>query len=105
MGKGTTPGYREISKHYEHLIRTGQLKPGHMLPKEPVLAKQHKVTRTTLRKAFALLVAKGLVIKKRGQGTFIASASSVAVTAAPDNSQIPGSCGADRLQPMSRLPC
>ena len=73
MAQQARTGFRDICEHYERLIRTGKLKPGHLLPTEPDLAKQHGVTRTTLRRAFAVLVRKGLVVKKPGQGTFIAS--------------------------------
>jgi len=70
-------GYREISEYYEHLIRTGELAPGAMLPTEEQLARTHGVTRTTIRRAFAVLVRKGLVIKRQGSGTVVASASDV----------------------------
>ena len=71
-------GYKEISEYYEHLIRSGQLRPGQMLPTEPELARRHEVTRTTLRRAFSILVDKGLVVKRSGHGTFIAPAQDLA---------------------------
>jgi len=77
-GKGMTRdphlGFREIADRYERLIRTGELAPGQALPTEPKLARKLGVTRTTLRRAFAILVRKGLILKKPGQGTFVASA-------------------------------
>ena len=67
-------GFREISAYYVRLIRTGKLQPGQLLLPEPKLAKKHRVSRTTLRRGFAELVRKGLIIKKPGRGTFVASA-------------------------------
>ena len=77
MAKGNGNGYREIRVFYEHLIRTGQLSPGAMLPTEAELAKKHQVTRTTLRRAFEGLVNKGLVVKVQGRGSFVAEAADV----------------------------
>jgi len=70
-------GYVSIGNYYEHLIRSGALAPGMRLDTESELAKQHGVTRTTIRRAFALLVNKGLVTKTQGRGTFVASAEDV----------------------------
>ncbi len=67
-------GFREIADRYERLIRTGELKPGQVLLTEPKLARKLGVARTTLRRAFAILVRKGLIVRKPGQGTSVASA-------------------------------
>ena len=77
MGKRKGGGYHDIGEYYEHLIRTGGLAPGLILPTEVELAKQHSVTRTTVRRAFASLVNKGLVTKKQGLGTRVAMAAEV----------------------------
>jgi len=77
MTRPRKAGYREIGEYYEHLIRTGKLAPGEMLPPEEQLAQRHGVTRTTLRRAFAMLVRKGLVTKTQGRGTFVAPAEVV----------------------------
>ena len=77
MPRKRNPEYKRISNHYEHLIQSARLKPGQMLPPELELARQHGVTRTTLRRAFAILVNKGLVRKRVGQGTFVSSARAV----------------------------
>ena len=71
-------GFREIADYYERLIRTGELEPGQGLLTEPKLARELGVARTTLRRAFAILVRKGLIARKPGQGTFVASASELA---------------------------
>lgn len=77
MSENDKPGYREISEYYEHLIRTGELAAGARLETEEKLARRYGVTRTTVRRAFAVLVRKGLVMKRQGRGTFVASAENV----------------------------
>ena len=72
------PGYREIAEYYEHLIRTGHVQPGRKLPTEEELCGRYGVTRTTVRRAYAVLARKGLIVKRQGLGTFVAPESQVA---------------------------
>ena len=78
MPRNHGAGYHEIEQYYENLIRTGQLAPGEMLPTEMELSLKHRVTRTTIRRAFEGLVNKGLVSRQQGRGTFVATAADVA---------------------------
>ncbi|MGH8445091.1 MAG: FadR/GntR family transcriptional regulator [Solimonas sp.] len=41
------------------------------LPSERELAAQHQVSRATVREAIGLLVARGLLVRRRGAGTYI----------------------------------
>ena len=77
MNRGRSGGYHDIGEYYEHLIRSGALKPGEIIPTEVELAQKHGVTRTTIRRAFAGLVIKGLVSKRQGRGTQVAAAADV----------------------------
>ncbi len=77
MPRRASGGYRDIAATYEHLIRTGRLRPGEVLPTELELAKRYGVTRTTIRRAFQGLVNKGLVTKAQGRGTEVAAAADV----------------------------
>jgi GntR family transcriptional regulator len=52
-------------------------KPGERLPTEPDLAKQLKVSRSTLREVMRSFETQGLLIRKQGVGTFRADATSV----------------------------
>lgn len=49
-------------------ISSGILKPGEALPTEPILAQQFGVSRTVIREAIRVLVAKGLLTVKHGSG-------------------------------------
>jgi GntR family transcriptional regulator len=57
-------------------IADGHAKPGDALPTEEKLCRQYGVSRITVRRAIADLVARGLISRKRGVGSF--------VTAQPD---------------------
>ena len=63
--------YEDIVQEFSSLIRQGVLKPGERLPSERVLADQLQVRRSTVREALRTLELQGLVISKRGSGTFI----------------------------------
>lgn len=53
------------------LIRDHTLAPGTRLPSEPELAGAMQVSRSTLRAAMASLQQDGLVVRRRGIGTFV----------------------------------
>ena len=63
--------YEDIVQEFSSLIRHGVLKPGERLPSERVLADQLQVSRSSVREALRSLELQGLVISKRGSGTFI----------------------------------
>lgn len=52
-------------------ILNGEIRPGDALPAETVLIAQWAVSRTTLREAFKLLTAKGLVDARPKRGTIV----------------------------------
>ncbi|RCK72515.1 MAG: Transcriptional regulator in cluster with Zn-dependent hydrolase [Anaerolineae bacterium] len=58
-------------------IRQGQYKPGSQLPSEAELINMLRVSRSTLREALRLLEEQGLIIRKRGLGTFVSTRSIV----------------------------
>jgi len=49
------------------------LKTGDQLPPEPALAKQLGVSRPTLREVMRTLVERGVLVRRHGVGTFVAS--------------------------------
>ena len=63
--------YEDIVQEFHTLIRSGDLEHGARLPSERALAEQFKVSRSSVREAIRSLELQGLVVTKRGSGTFI----------------------------------
>jgi GntR family transcriptional regulator len=66
-----------VGEQLRLMITNGFLKPGDKLDSEPNFAKQLNVSRVTLREAIQNLVLEGLLLRRRGIGTFVASYLSV----------------------------
>ncbi|WP_169824212.1 GntR family transcriptional regulator [Clostridium formicaceticum] len=69
--KGVTLYYK-IKQYIEEKIDSGELKPGDQIPTEIELSKLFCVSRATVRQAISELVQDKKIVKKRGQGTFVA---------------------------------
>jgi GntR family transcriptional regulator len=71
----SAPMYRLIADNLRHRIEAGELAPGQQLPSEVELREEYgrdgMVSRNTVRDAIKLLVARGLVETRPGQGTFV----------------------------------
>lgn len=67
-----SPMYARLERALQTAIEGGELKPGQGLPSERELAKLASLSRVTVRKALAGLVAKGLLAARHGSGTFVA---------------------------------
>lgn len=52
-------------------ITNGKYKAGELLPTENDLIEQYGISRVTVRKAMDLLQQDGLIVKKRGYGTYV----------------------------------
>ena len=63
--------YEDIVQQFHLLIRQGELEHGARLPSERAMAEQFKVSRSSVREAIRSLELQGLVVTKRGSGTFI----------------------------------
>ncbi len=61
-----------VTSKIRALIQSGDCPPGAQLPNEMELAKAMGVSRTTLRAALNALEQEGLIIRRRGVGTFVA---------------------------------
>ncbi|MCS6908425.1 MAG: GntR family transcriptional regulator [Anaerolineales bacterium] len=66
------PYYRQIEDWICEQIRTGDLRPGDAIENEIALARALGVSRITVRQALDHLAARGLLVRKRGLGTFVA---------------------------------
>ncbi|MCI0547785.1 MAG: GntR family transcriptional regulator [Candidatus Rokubacteria bacterium] len=69
------PRYHQIAEHLRERIARGPLVPGARLDNQRQLAREYGVTLMTLRQALELLERDGLVTRRHGLGTFVASPS------------------------------
>jgi GntR family transcriptional regulator len=68
------PLYTQLYRILRLRILEGQYAEGDAIPSENVLRDEHGITRSTVRKAIALLVNEGLVRQFRGKGTIVSYA-------------------------------
>lgn len=65
------PLYLKLKTVIETAITAGRLKHGDALPPERDIADAAAISRVTVRKAIDTLVADGLLVRRRGSGTFV----------------------------------
>ncbi len=66
------PLYAQIQAIIERGINSGKLKSGHRILSEQEIAAKYEVSRVTARKALDNLVARNLLYRQAGKGTFVA---------------------------------
>ncbi len=66
------PRYLQLYRHIQAAIKDGRLAVTTSLPAERELASLTGLSRVTVRKAMSQLVADGLVVQRRGSGSFVA---------------------------------
>ncbi len=71
--EGHAPLYQKLQLALRGAIEARILKPDDALPPERDLAADYDVSRITVRKALDGLVNEGLLIRRQGAGTFVAS--------------------------------
>lgn len=72
--KGTVPVYIKIHDEIKNEIEKGHWQVGDRLPAERDLALRFSVSRMTLRQAIQTLADEGILERKIGSGTYVASA-------------------------------
>ncbi len=81
MPKSTPIRHEPLAKQVQHIllerIKSGAYPPGSQLPPEDELGVQLGVSRTTVRSALDGLVARGIVIRRHGAGTFVSPFSHI----------------------------
>ncbi len=65
------PLYFQLAQYVENEIRSGSLNSGDRLENEVKIAEDLGLSRPTVRAAFSYLVDRGLVLRRRGQGTIV----------------------------------
>lgn len=63
------PLYFQVAEQLEKAIIDGTIAPGERIENEIALAKDHGLSRPTMRQAIQVLVDKGMLVRKRGVGT------------------------------------
>ena len=63
--------YEQVEEAIAGMIE--QMEPGDQFPTEPALAKSLGVSRATLREALRTFAERGLLVRRQGVGTFVAS--------------------------------
>ncbi len=69
--EGPVPIARQIEQAIGELIASGEFAPGQRLPTEMELCERLGVSRTPVRQALGKLVARGLLVRQAGRGTFV----------------------------------
>jgi GntR family transcriptional regulator len=67
------PLYRQASEGILQRLQANEWQEGEALPNEFELAAQHEVSQGTMRKALDLLVEEGILLRRQGAGTFVAT--------------------------------
>ncbi|RYF95067.1 MAG: GntR family transcriptional regulator [Caulobacteraceae bacterium] len=71
--KAPAPLYQQLQRALREAIQSNQLGPNDALPAERDMAETFSVSRITIRKALDGLVGEGLLTRRQGAGTFVAS--------------------------------
>lgn len=66
-----TPLYARLKTLVCGAVASGNLKAGDAIPSERDVAEMLEISRVTVRKAFTELVAEGLLVRRRGSGTYV----------------------------------
>jgi GntR family transcriptional regulator len=65
------PLYYQVKKRFADLIRSGNFRPGDLIPPEQKLCAELGVSRGTVRTAIGELVREGILRREQGRGTFV----------------------------------
>lgn len=71
LDSSPVPLHHQIATYLLSRLKTGELQAEGRLPPEETLARQFGVSRSTIRQALGSLVSDGLVVRRRGVGTFL----------------------------------
>jgi len=67
------PKYCALVEQLRQQIQSGHFANGEQITSEPSLCDLYSLSRGTVRQAIQLLVDQGLLVRKQGRGTFVAS--------------------------------
>lgn len=70
--RASAPIYRIIKEHIRNRIANGELQTGERIPSEAELVELFNTSRMTVNRALRELSGEGLLIRRQGQGSFVA---------------------------------
>ena len=70
---GKEPIYKQLISQVEHALHQGTLPSGEQLPSMNELAAELGISRETAKKAYNILVERGLIVPKHGKGFYAAN--------------------------------
>lgn len=77
LAAGPIPLYHQLEQDIAARIADGEFPQGHLLPTEEQIGSSYGVSRITVRKALDTLMTQGLIIRRRGVGSFVAERQGV----------------------------
>lgn len=86
--------YEEVAIDLQNKIANHEYKVNDQLPLEKEMCKKYGVSKITIKKAVDMLVIKGLVVKRRGSGTFVKDIQKVEIKEMSESNMISGFTGA-----------
>jgi GntR family transcriptional regulator len=72
------PIYRQLIEQTRRQVVSGHLAPGDAMPSVRDIAQVHALNPMTVSKAYGMLEAEGLLLRRRGQGMLVGAARPVA---------------------------
>lgn len=76
LDPGPLPLYHQLEEDLRARIHAKEFEIGAALPTEEQLCEQYGVSRITVRRALDALIAQGLIVRRRGVGSFVAEPKS-----------------------------
>ena len=67
------PLYHQLAEELSAQVRAGTYAPGERIPSEHKLAARYRIGRPTVRQATDSLIQRGMLVRRRGSGTFVRS--------------------------------
>jgi DNA-binding transcriptional regulator YhcF (GntR family) len=92
---GSSPIYAQVKAAIEEDILIGAFAPGEQIPSNRQLVAMWEVNPMTVLKGVDLLVAEGILFKKRGMGMFVAPEAPEVL-----RKRLGGSFGKERIEPL-----
>jgi GntR family transcriptional regulator len=76
LDPGPLPLYHQLEENLRARIHGDEFAPGAVLPTEEQICAEYGVSRITVRRALDALIAQGLIVRRRGVGSFVAEPKS-----------------------------